>query len=166
MTLSSRSESSAWRSGCGDDGFAGGVGLVVAQQRPHDIDTAACQGQDGLVVFLALGSLAVIEGPGVRAVLDADLRGVVEDPVEHAVVAAGPVQAAGAPAGVSRRGGQPGVAGQVVSGVEGGHVAAGGDEELGAEQDADAGQAGDHGGGAMAAKSGGDPLVDLPDPLA
>jgi hypothetical protein len=37
---------------------------VVAQQRPQDVDAAACQGgQDGLVVFLSFSSLAVVEGP-------------------------------------------------------------------------------------------------------
>src|SRR5215475_8823073 len=126
-------------------GRRGGVGPVVAQECPQHVDAAAGQGQDGLGVFFPFGAFAVVEGAGVGRAADADQRGGVEDAVEHAVVAARPVQVAGAAAGVAGGGGQAGVAGEVVGGGEGVHVAAGGDEELGAEQGGDAGQAGDQG---------------------
>lgn len=37
---------------------------VVAEQRPEHVDAAAGQGEDGLGVFFALGSLAVVKAPG------------------------------------------------------------------------------------------------------
>src|SRR5579875_2164445 len=94
-------------------GGAGLVGLVVAEHGPQDVDAAAGQGQDGLGVLFALGSLAVIEGPGLLAASDADQGGCVEDPAEQAVVAFQPVQVAGAAPEVAGGGGQAGVASQV-----------------------------------------------------
>ena len=35
---------------------------LVAQQCPQDVDAAACQGEDGLGMAFAFGSLAVVEG--------------------------------------------------------------------------------------------------------
>lgn len=59
------------------------VGAVVAEQCPQDVDPAAGEGQDGLVVFLALGSLAVVEAPRFGTGPDADHRGVVEGIVDR-----------------------------------------------------------------------------------
>jgi hypothetical protein len=36
----------------------------VPQHRPQDVDAAARQGDYGLLVPLALGSLTIVEGPG------------------------------------------------------------------------------------------------------
>ena len=41
---------------------SGLVGSAVAQHRVEDVNAATSQGDDGLVVALALGSLARVEG--------------------------------------------------------------------------------------------------------
>ena len=62
-------------------------------------------------------------------------------------------------------GARPAYAGQMVGRAEGGHVAAGGGDEFGAQDRADAGEAGDHRGERMVAKPGLDERVDLGDLL-
>jgi hypothetical protein len=160
-------------SGCFVDRFRhlglGGPWLVraiFAEQCPHDVDAAAGEGEYGLGMFLALGSFPVIKLPGVGAAADADQGGVVEDPVEAAVLASRPLQVAADPPGVPRGWGQPREPGQPVRAGEPGHAAAGGGEELRAEQGADAGHAGDHFCVAVAAKSVLDELAGVADPLA
>src|SRR5436309_1496527 len=83
-TLSGYSE--GWRGRC--------VAAVVAQQRPEDVDAAAGECEHGLGVAFALGSLAVVEGPGLVVAADADECGGVEGSLQAAVVAAGAVQVA------------------------------------------------------------------------
>src|SRR6185437_9942379 len=103
----------------------GGEGPVVAQQCPQDADSSAGEGDDGLDVLEAFGSLFEIEVAVGSVADDAGLRGEVEHPAQCPVVALGPVQVAGAPAGVARDRHQPGRGGQVpVVGV-GGEVAGG-----------------------------------------
>lgn len=64
-------------------------GAVVAQERPQDVDAAACEGEDGLGVTLAFGAFAVIEASGFGAGLDADQRGCLEDALQGSAVALG-----------------------------------------------------------------------------
>src|SRR3712207_9480220 len=45
---------------------AGLEGGSVTQHRPYDVDPPACQGDQGLGMPLAFGSLALVEGPGLR----------------------------------------------------------------------------------------------------
>ena len=122
MTLSSRR-------GCS----CGPVDGVVAQHRPQDVEASAGQGDDGLGVGFAFGSLAVVVRPGGGVGADGDVGGQVAGAQQSSVVAAGAFEVAADAPGVSRYRGQSGHAGEAVDAVEGAHVTAGGGEEFGAE---------------------------------
>src|SRR5688572_33480303 len=68
-------------SSCGS-GLKGGP---VTQHRPQDVDPPTGQSDQGLGVLLALGSLAIVEGPGVGRRAQAGKRRLVEDPLEYRV---------------------------------------------------------------------------------
>jgi hypothetical protein len=107
---------------------------VISQQSPEDVDAAASQREDRLIVPFAFGSFPVVEGSGFRTASDADQRGGVEDALELPVVALGSVEVAADATGVPRCWGQTCVAGQAIGGGERRRVTAGGGKELGAEQ--------------------------------
>src|SRR5204862_3746156 len=94
------------------------VGAIVAEQCPQDVDASAGEGEDGLDVALAFGAFAVIEASGVRAGLDAEQGGGVEDALQGSAVALGPVQVAADAAGVAGNGCDAGEAGELVCGGE------------------------------------------------
>ena len=142
MTLSSRRDCS-----CGP------VGGVVAQHGPQDVEASAGQGEDGLGVGFAFGSLAVVVGPGGGVGADGDLGGQVAGSQQSSVVAAGAFEVAADAPGIAGYWGKSGDAREAVDAVEGGHVTAGGSEELGSELDAESGHAQDDLGVAVAAKS-------------
>ena len=142
MTLSSRRSS-----GCGL------VDGVVAQHGPQDVEASSGQGEDGLGVGFAFEAFAVVVGARDRVVADGDLGRQVAGAKESSVVAAGSFVVAVDAAGVTGYRGQAGDAGQAVHGVEGGHVAAGGCKEFGAEGEAESGHAQDDLGVAVTAKS-------------
>jgi hypothetical protein len=87
---------------------------VVPEHGPENVDPPSGQGEHSLSVALALGSLAVIEGPGGGTALDADHGRGVENALQLSVVSRRPVQVAGPVAGVVWGGGEAGVAGEVV----------------------------------------------------
>ena len=53
----------------------------VTQHRPDNVDPPTRQGDDGLRVPLALGPLAIVEGPRVRTTTQAGKGRLVEDPL-------------------------------------------------------------------------------------
>jgi hypothetical protein len=53
----------------------------VTQHRPYDVDPPTRQGDESLSVPLALGPLAIVEGPGLRTTSQAGKRRLVEDPL-------------------------------------------------------------------------------------
>src|SRR2546423_1088797 len=105
------------------DGDCWVVAPSVTDEGPQDVHASPGQGEDGLGVPLALGALALVEAAGGVAGTDADERGGVEDALQSAVVAAGPVQVAADPAGVAGHGGDSGEAGQPIRGAEAAEVA-------------------------------------------
>src|SRR6185437_3837403 len=137
---------------CGRYGRAGLVGPVISQQSPEDVDAAASQRQDRLIVPFAFSTFSVVEGSGFWTASDADQRGCVEDALQLPVVALGPVEVAADTTRVPRCRGQTCVTGQAIGGGECRRVTAGGGKELGAEQNSDAGHAQDHRGGVVAVK--------------
>src|SRR5947209_18327157 len=66
---------------------------AVAQHGVQDVDASAGEGEDGLVVAFAFGSFAVVEGAAGGVVKRAE-RGLVEDPFEGLVAAAGALEVA------------------------------------------------------------------------
>ena len=90
MSLSSRRLAVGW----GD-----GVAATVAQQRPDDIDPPAGKRDQRPGVAFPLGAFALVERPGRRAA-QAGQRRQVARPLQAPVVAAGPMQVAGASARV------------------------------------------------------------------
>src|SRR5687768_1765974 len=67
-------------------GFGGSdlVGLAVAEHGVQDVDAASCERDDGLVVGLAFGSFAGVEGAA-GGVAERAERGLDEDAFEGAV---------------------------------------------------------------------------------
>ena len=87
---------------------------MVADHGPKDVYPSAGEGEYGLAMALALGSLAVIERPRGGACLDADQRRGVGDALELPVVALRPVQVSRTSSRVARCWREPGVSRQVV----------------------------------------------------
>lgn len=131
----------------------------VTQQCPQNAGSSAGQGDDGLGVLAALATFLEVEVPVRSFADDAGLRGHVEHPPETAAVALGTVQVAGADSGVTRDGRQPRRRGQIVGVHVAGQVARG-DDELGVEYPAHAGQRLDDLGLRVAAERLVDLLVD------
>jgi hypothetical protein len=52
----------------------------VTQHRPHDVDPPTRQGDEGLRVSVALGPLAIVEGPRLCTTSQAGKGRLVEDP--------------------------------------------------------------------------------------
>lgn len=77
------------------------VGAVIPQQCPEDVDASAGESQHGLRVMFTFGAFAVVELSGLRAGLDAEQCGCVEDPLQRPTVAGGPVQVSADAAGVA-----------------------------------------------------------------
>lgn len=75
-------------------------GDLVAQHRSQNVDPPSSQCEQSLGVLLALPSLAVVEGPGVRRRAQAGERQLVEDPLEDLVAPAHPAVVADPLAGV------------------------------------------------------------------
>jgi hypothetical protein len=73
---------------------AGLVGRLVAEHAVQDVDAAAGQCQDGLVLGLALGSLASVGGLAGRVAAGCDERGLVEEALEGPVAGGGALQVA------------------------------------------------------------------------
>lgn len=139
----------------GRDGADRGVGPVVAEQRPEDVDASPCQGSDGLDVLEALGTLLEVE-VAVRSLADdAGLGGQVEHSSQTSAVAPRTMQVAGAASRVAWNGDQPSSRGES-TGVSVGAEVAGGHDELGSEDLADAGHRGDHFGLGMLREAGSD----------
>lgn len=137
----------------------------VTYQGPQDVHSSAGQRKNCLGVPLAFGTLALVVATGRVAVADADERGGVEDALQPAVITPGPVQVAADVAGVAGHRGDTREAGQAVGASVAAHVTGRGCQELGAQQRADAGHAGDHFGEFVLAKPGRDEFVDLGDLL-
>ena len=102
-----------------EEGLEGGS---VAQHRPQDVDPPSRQRDQGLGVPLALTSLAVVEGPGVRRAAQAGKRRVVEDPFEDLVPPAHPAVVAHPLAGVTGGRDETRVGGELVGALEGREV--------------------------------------------
>ena len=115
-----------------------GPGSVLAEQRPKDVDAAAGQGDDGLAVGAAVGSLLEVVVAVRAGAHHAGLRREVEDVSQRAAIAQRAVQVAGAPAGVVRDGHESGCCGEVAGAGECAQVA-GTDQQRGAEERAEAG---------------------------
>ncbi|GAA0361216.1 hypothetical protein GCM10010151_58890 [Actinoallomurus spadix] len=64
------------------DGWGGGVAAFVAQQGPQDVDQAAGQSHQGLLVFAAFGSFALVVGPAGATGFEAGQGGEVEHPAQ------------------------------------------------------------------------------------
>jgi hypothetical protein len=83
-------------------------------------------------VPLALGPLAVVEGPGLRGATQAGEGRVVEDPLEDLIASTHPTVVTGALAGVVCSRHQPGVGSELVGALKSGKVSHG-HQELGSE---------------------------------
>jgi hypothetical protein len=70
------------------------VGAVVADQRPQNVDAVPGEGEDGLGVLLALGTLAVVAPAEFLTDGSSDHGRVVEHPVVAEVVTPGAAQVA------------------------------------------------------------------------
>ena len=105
-------------SSCG----SGLEGSSVAQHRPHDVDPPTRQGDQSLGVPLALSSLAVVEGPGLRGATQAGKGRLVEDPLEDFIAPAHPAALADSLAGVSGGWHKTGVSGELIGTLENGEV--------------------------------------------
>src|SRR5690606_585003 len=127
------------RSGCGL-GLRGSVVGAVAEHGEEHVAAAAGQADEGGVVFLALGSLAVVVGPA-GGVVQGGEGGQEERPFELAVAGAGGVFALDRAAGGAGDGGDPGVGGEVAGALEGGGVADL-EQDAGGGPDPDAGHGG------------------------
>src|ERR671939_647782 len=64
---------------------------AVAEHGVQNVDSASCQGEDGLVVSFAFGSFAVVEGAAGGVVKRAEC-GLVEDAFEGLVAASGALE--------------------------------------------------------------------------
>ena len=73
---------------------AGLVGGLVAEHGVQDVDAAAGEGQDGLVVGLALCAFAGVVGLAGGVAADGDECGLVEDALEGFVAGGGALQVA------------------------------------------------------------------------
>jgi hypothetical protein len=71
-----------------------GVAAFVAQERPQNVHSSACEREDCLNVPFSLRSFPVVEGSRFGAALDADVGGHVEDALQATVVAPWTVQVA------------------------------------------------------------------------
>ncbi|CAM3668307.1 hypothetical protein NOGI109294_08185 [Nocardiopsis gilva] len=134
MLMSSRSH----------DRWCGLVARSVTDHRPQHVGAATGQRQQGLLVPLALGSLAPVERPRPGTAREAGQRRQVEHRQQAPVEPARSSQVAAHPSGVTRCGSQPREGRQSVGGAEHGHLAAGRGDELGAEPGTHAGQTLDH----------------------
>ena len=115
-------------------------GGSVTQHRPQDVHPPACQGDQGLGMPLAFGSLALVEGPGLRRAAQTGKSRLVEHPFEHLVAAAHPAVVAHPLAGISDGRDQPSISGEPVSALEGTEISHG-DQKLGSEDRTNARQA-------------------------
>lgn len=140
------------------------VAPSVTDQGPQDVDASAGESQHGLGMA-ALRAFAVVELPRVEVGRDAHRCRGVEDPLQAPVIALRAVEVAADLARVAWRGGHSREGGEVVRAGERVQAAADGDEELGAEDWADAGQGLDHFGEFVLAKLALDELVGLGDLL-
>lgn len=129
------------------------VNGVVSEHGPQDVDAAAGEGEDGLLVCFTFGAFAVIEGVRLCASAGRDLGGEVHRPQQTSVVSPGTAQIPVDPSGIAGLRCQAGESCELVDAGERGHVAAGGGEEFRGQQWTETGQAHDDVGGAMSAKS-------------
>lgn len=105
-------------------GWLGREGAAVAYEGPEGVEAAPGEGEDGLLVGLALAPRAFVERPGDGAAAGGGLGGEVEDPQEATVVAVGPAHVAADASGVPGNRCQAGDSGQTAGAAEGVHVAA------------------------------------------
>lgn len=111
----------------------------VSEHGPDDVDAAACEGDEGLLVGLPFGALALVERAGHGACAGGDERGLEAGVQQSAVVSAWSVVVAGDLPGVTWDGCEAGEAGEPVGGLERGEVSAGCGEEVGGEPVAEPG---------------------------
>src|SRR5215210_2691576 len=104
----------------------------VAQHRPQDVDPSSGERDEGLGVPLALGPLAVVEGPGVRRAAQAGKSREEEDALEDLVPSTHPAVVAHPLAGVTSRGDKTCIGSEPISTLEGTDLTHG-DQELGPE---------------------------------
>ena len=97
-------------------------GSTVTQHRPQDVDPPSRQRDQSLGVLLALSSLALVEGPGVRRTTQAGKRRLVEDSLEDLVATTHPTVVTDAFAGVAGCRHQPGVGGEPLGALKSGEV--------------------------------------------
>jgi hypothetical protein len=108
-------------------------GGPVAQHRPQHVDPPASESDEGLGVPLALGPLALVEGPGLRGATQAgEGRVVEEDPLEDLIAPAHPTVVSYSLAGVAGGRDEPGVSGELVGALKSREVSCG-DQELSSE---------------------------------
>ena len=107
---------------CGGDGFL--VGGVVAEHGPDDVDPAASERDESLLVRFPFASFPVVERSRCRAVLQTGQRGEIAGAEQSAIEAAGPVEVATDPAGVPWDRRQAGDTREPINGVEAVQVAA------------------------------------------
>src|SRR5215210_5791763 len=112
----------------------------VAQHRPQDVDPSSGERDEGLGVPLALGPLALVEGPGVRRAAQAGKSREEEDALEDLVASTHPAVVARPLAGVAGGRDQTGVGGELVGALEGTEISCG-HQEFGPEDRTDAGKA-------------------------
>lgn len=136
--------------GCG---IGCGVGLLVAEHGPLNVETTACERDDCLHVCLALAAFALVVDLRDGIAVYCNLRGEITGTQQSAAVVPRPVQVAADPAGVAGNWCQARDASEAVDGAEDGHVAAGGGEELCGQDGPEAGHAGQDFGVRVAAKS-------------
>ena len=120
---------------------------VIAEHGPQDVDAAAGEGEDGLLVRFTFGAFAVIEGVRLCASAGRDLGGEVHRPQQPSVVSPGTAQIPVDPSGIAGLRCQAGESCELVDAGERGHVAAGGGEEFRGQQWTETGQAHDDVGG-------------------
>src|SRR5215207_1315897 len=126
-------------SSCGS-GLEGGL---VTQHRPQDVNPATGQRDQGLGVLLALPSLAVVEGSGVRRAAQAGKSRLVEDPLEDLVAPAHPAVVADPLSGVLGGRHEAGVGSELVGALKGREVSHA-HQELGTEDRTHAWQASEY----------------------
>ena len=115
-------------------------GGFVAQHRPQDVHPSASQRYESLGVFLALLSLAVVEGPGAGRGAQAGESRLVENPFENLVAPAHPAVVAYPLAGVASGRDEAGVGSELVGALKGRELAHA-YQEFGTEDRTHAGQA-------------------------
>ena len=115
-------------SSSGSEGWLRGVGAVVADQGPEDVDAAAGEGDQRLLVGSARGSLLLVVVAVGAIGAQARQRRQVQGVPKRSRIAAGFVDVADPPSGVLRAGYQPGCGGQVTGVGVAAQVAGGGEQ--------------------------------------